>query len=283
MSAFLAFRSAAVSVLRPRRVHRLAQTIPPSLQYSTKHELVQAAKLRKLEKERENELAKKERPKPKPKEKVIAKHPKNKDIPHSVVQVMDANGVVNPTRQELNRILETMNYQTHVVRLVTHEPPIVRVLTHLEDKMNQLATKAEKKATKGSKRIESTVIQLTWLTADADYHHKIAKAKEELEKGGTRVEILFKNKPHVRYPLRQEMEEQMDQVANALEDVGQEWRDREIQRGIAKIFFQSRMQKQLKALPTPDEIEAQAKEALNKRLEGQALHQKRSHIFEKGP
>ncbi|KAF8175390.1 hypothetical protein BJ912DRAFT_36265 [Pholiota molesta] len=250
MSAFLAFRSAAFSVLRPQRVHRLAQSIPSFQTYATKHEMVQAARIRKLEKEREKELVKHEKPRFIPKVKVVAQHPKNSDIPHSVVQVMDANGVLNPTRQQLNRILETIDHQTHVVRLVTHEPPIVRILTHLEDKMNQLATKAEKKASKGSKRIESTIIQLTWLTADADYHHKIAKAKEELEKGSARVEILFKNKPRVRYPAREEMDEQMDQVTKALEEVGQEWREREVLRGIAKIFFQSRTQKQLKALPS---------------------------------
>ncbi|KAF9476474.1 hypothetical protein BDN70DRAFT_171335 [Pholiota conissans] len=274
MSAFLAFRSAAVSVLRPRRAHHFPQTTSSFFkQYSTKHELIQAAKQRKKVKELEMEERKKNKPRPATKPKVFAKHPKNNDIPHAFVQVIGADGQLDSTPRPLIRLLDSVNHETHVVRLVTHEPPLVRVLTHLEDKMNQLATKAEKKAAKGQKGMDTTVIQLTWHTADADYEHKISKAKEELEKGSMRVEILFKNKPRVRYPSKEEMQEEMDQVAHALSEVGQEWRTREIQRGVAKVFIQSRTQKAVKILPTKEEIEAQAKEALTKRLEGQKRSQ----------
>lgn len=208
------------------------------------------------------------------KEKTVAQHPKNYDIPHQMVQVVDDNGRLHDP-QQLVPILDSVNFETHVVRLVRHDPPIVRILTRLEDKMNQLTKKAEKKV-QGVQRVDNMTIQLSWLTADADYDYKMSRAKAELEKGGIRVEIVFKNKPRVRYPSVPEMGKQMEEVAAALADLGTEWKERAIERGRAYMYFQSKvMKKARKALPTQEQIETKAREALEL-AERQAQLQKRS-------
>lgn len=270
MSAFLAFRNAAVTVLRPHCARGLSQILPASSRSMgrwVKNDVLATQGTLKPEKKK----AVKETPKPR--EKTTAQHPKNGDIPHDLVQVASADGTTHQP-QRLSHILDSVDLTTHVVRLVSHRPPVIRILTRLEDKMNQLASKAAKKV-EGAQRVESTTVQLTWLTSGADYEHKLAKAREELEKGGARVEVLFKTKPRVRYPSRPEMEEQMAQVAAALEESGTEWKARVIEKGRAYLYFQSLTQKARKILPTREEIAAKAKEALEL-AERHALAQRRS-------
>ncbi|KAF8966426.1 hypothetical protein BDZ97DRAFT_1611067, partial [Flammula alnicola] len=155
--------------------------------------------------------------------------PKNGQIPYDIVQVIDTEGTLHHP-QKLARILASINPTTHLVRLINHNPPQVRILTQIEDKARKLAEKAEKKVLKGPGRIETKETQLTWFTADTDFHHKIAKAKDDLEKGDVRLDVVFKSKPGVRYPSREEMNQHIQQIVDILADVATEWRERDIRR-----------------------------------------------------
>ena len=121
MSAFLAFRNAAVTVLRPHYVHRLSQTLLTSSRGMgrwVKNDILATQGTLKSEKKK---VVKEQ---PKPREKTTAQHPKNGDIPHELVQVASADGTMHHP-QRLSHILDSVDLSTHVVRLVSHRPPVV--------------------------------------------------------------------------------------------------------------------------------------------------------------
>jgi translation initiation factor IF-3 len=191
-------------------------------------------------------------------------YPTNHQIPFDVVQVQDSDGILHPS-SSLNHLLASIDKSNYLVRLVSRQPPIVRVLTHLEDKMNKLERKAELKTRKNKGQVSTKEVRLSWLISDADYEHKMAIARKELEKGDIRVDFLFSPKSGVRAPSRLEMKEQMEKVADAFRDVGHEWKERDfVGRGMARLFLQSTVRAP-KVLPNKSELEQKAKKALEKR------------------
>lgn len=249
MSAFLAFRTAVVSVLRPRNVHRITQDL---VTINTTSPMFQTA-IRGTKRS----------------------HPKNGQIPYEVVQVLDPDGTMHhPTR--LTKLLESIDPTTHLVRLIEHHPPTVQILTQLEEKMRKLQTKAEKKVSESKRRIANKEAQLSWFTSGMDLEHKLAKAKAELQKGDVRLDVVFNPKRGVRNPTRDEMLRYMQEVVDALADVGNEWREREFRGGSVRLFLQSTVRKNTKALPTQDEIQELAREE-RKRVERQVQKLKRKH------
>jgi len=249
MSAFLAFRSAVVSVLRPRNVHRITQEL---LIINASASMFQTA-IRGTKRS----------------------HPKNGQIPYEIVQVLDADGTMHhPTR--LTKLLESIDHTTHLVRLIEDHPPTVRVLTQLEDKMRKVQTKAAKKMSETKRRIANKEAQFSWFTSGTDFEHKLAKAKAELQRGDVRLDVVFNPKQGVRNPTRDEMLQHLQVVVNSLADVSNEWRERDFRRGSARMFLQSTVQKNMKALPTEGEIEELAKEE-RKRVERQVQKLRRKH------
>lgn len=249
MSAFLAFRTAVVSVLRPRNVHRITQDL---LTINSTSPMFQTA-IRSTQRS----------------------HPKNGQIPYEVVQVLDADGTLHhPTR--LTKLLESIDHTTHLVRLIEHHPPTVQVLTQLEEKMRKLQMKAEKKLSESRRRIANKEAQFSWFTSGMDLDHKMAKARAELEKGDVRLDVVFNPKQGVKNPTRFEMLQQVDSVKESLADVSNEWRERDIRRGSVRMFLQSTVQKSAKSLPSQDEIQELAKEE-RKRVERQVQKLRRKH------
>ncbi|KAF9558226.1 hypothetical protein CPC08DRAFT_709773 [Agrocybe pediades] len=243
MSSFLAFRKAAFAVLRPQHIGTVSRSaLSPLFQQQT----------RTLKETRT--------------------HPKNAQIPYDIVQVKDADGTLHHA-QKLTKVLEGVDTATHVVRLISHEPPIVRVLTQIEDKTHILAMKARKKVREEKRHILNKEAQLSWFTAPQDFEHKIQKIYEDLEKGDIRVDVVFNPKPKVRNPTRAEMLEQLAEVQQKLSAVSVEWREREFIRGTARMFLQSTVKKE-KLLPTQEEVAEKAKEDLE-RAQRQLLRKKR--------
>jgi translation initiation factor IF-3 len=239
MSAFLAFRSAAVSVLRPRTTRPLGG----QLDGLTTSPLFQTT-VRGL-KERS--------------------HPKNLQIPHGVVQVQDADGTLHHPHK-LVKIMEGVDTTTHVVRLVSEHPPTVRILTRVEDEMARIERKLEKKIQEGKKgrAVETMEVRFKWITSGGDFEHKLAKARAELEDGGRRVELSFGAKKNAKWPTMEEQSEVLQNVVDRLADVGTEWRAREFKAGAVRVSLQPVTQKAKLQTLTQDEIEALAKEKLKK-------------------
>ncbi|KAF8898144.1 hypothetical protein CPB84DRAFT_1780974 [Gymnopilus junonius] len=236
MSTFLAFRSAAVSLSRPRRILKL--NVLPLL-------------VRGMKEKR--------------------KYPKNHQIEQEIVQLKDKDGTLHHA-QKLSKILEDVDLSTHIVRLVSPHPPIVQIFSIMEDKMKQLEHKATKKVERQKRHIVNKEAQLSWFTAGQDLEHKLSKIREDLEKGDVRVDVFFNPKAKVRNPTPLEMTEQLDEAAKRMEGVGVEWREREFTRGIARISFQSTVKKE-KLLPTEEEVRKLAQEEVERRKK-QALRKK---------
>ena len=191
-------------------------------------------------------------------------YPTNHQIPFDVVQVRESDGTLHPS-SSLNHLLASIDNSTHLVRLISRQPPIVRVLTHLEDKMNKLERKAELKARKNKGQVSTKEVRLTWLTSDADFEHKMAMARKKLERGDVRIDFSFVSKPRVRPPSRFDMMEHMQKVADAFRDVSNEWKERDfVGRGTGKLFLQSTVRAP-KVVPSKSELEKQAKKALEQR------------------
>jgi len=185
-------------------------------------------------------------------------HPKNGQIPYDIIQVKDSDGTLHHA-QKLTKLLESVDTTTHVVRLISHDPPIVRVLSQMEDKIRKVSMKARRKVREEKRHILNKEAQMSWFTAPQDFEHKVHKIREDLEKGDVRVDIIFNPKPKVRGPTREEMMEQLAEVTNKLSDVSVEWREKEFLRGTARMFLQSTVKKE-RLLPTQEEVEEMAKE-----------------------
>src|SRR6266545_5504624 len=89
-------------------------------------------------------------------------YPTNHQIPYEVVQVQESDGTLHSS-VNLPHLLASVDKSTHLVRLISHNPPIVRVLTHLEDQMNKLERKADMKARKNKGQVATKEVRLTWI------------------------------------------------------------------------------------------------------------------------
>lgn len=245
MSAFIAFRKAAVAVLRPSHAYKLPQSVYTSILSTSVRNMSVTGR----------------------------SHPKNNQIPYDVVQVKDADGTLHHAHK-LSKILESMDLDTHVLRLITHDPPIVRIFTHAEDMARKLEFKAQKKAVGGKRHIINKEAHMTWHTAGADFDFKVAKIHEELSKGDVRMTLFFNPKPRVRNPPYPAMMAKADEAMKKLTDVGIEWRERDFNNGILKVHMQSTVKKTKLQLPTQHEVEEIAHD-ITERHERQALRKKR--------
>ena len=190
----------------------------------------------------------------------VARSPKNHQIPFQTVQLQKSDGSLLPPAP-LQSLLAQINKSTHLIRLTQHNPPVVRILDHLQDKTNNLARKALRKAAPKS-TIATKELRLSWHTSTADFLHKVAQARKVLQRGDLRVDFLFHGSPS---PSRTEMTQRMLSVADSLANVSNQWKDNAfLGRGQAKLFLQSTVRVS-KQVPDRQLLQEQAKKALQKR------------------
>ncbi|KAJ3476869.1 hypothetical protein NLI96_g10856 [Meripilus lineatus] len=131
-------------------------------------------------------------------------------------------------------LLASITQKTHFLELVSEEPePIVRLISRKLRHEREKGIKQKKKENK----MEQKEVQLTWGVAAGDLGHKLKKVRQELMKGN-RVSLVFaprKGQP----PLKPEqMAAKVQETADALADIGKEWKAREMQKSTAAIHFQ---------------------------------------------
>lgn len=198
--------------------------------------------------------------------------PINHKIPFKFVNLQQNDGSIIKNTQ-LSTILASINKSTHLIRLTQHQPPTVRILSLLQDHTNNLERKANLKANSTNKKIVTKQLRLSWLTSGADFDHKLAQARKDLERGNLRLDILFSPKqPGARAPSRIEMTQHMQNVANKFTDVSNQWKDNAfLGKGQAKLFLQStvRIPKQL---PDRNDLEEKAKKSLQKREKSRIIY-----------
>ena len=215
MSAFLAFRFAAFSVLRTR------PTTFVKFQHGTRA-MTSKSKQQKGSSPRSQNLG--------------------ANIRHRVVQLVDQEtGKPGPPRN-LEDILASIDETTHYVELVSETPALVKIFDKAEKKIRFLAQKARAKVS--AKRNLRKEVQLTWNTQPGDIAHKLAKVREELEKG-SRVDLVFAPKPKTDHPPIMVMRQRLDEFVASCADLASEWRERVFERGMGLAFLQSKVEIQV--------------------------------------
>ena len=167
----------------------------------------------------------------------IRRHPRNDEIKHPVVQLVDAETERLHPPVSLREILASLDLKTHFVELVSVNPsPVVKIISKKDAFDRQKERKAKMRAATKNE-IEQKEIQLTWGVASGDLAHKLKKVRQELEKGN-RVDLVYAPKKGQRLPTPDEMEARVQETLGLLQDVGKEWKEREVRRGVAAIHLQ---------------------------------------------
>ncbi|TFK43088.1 hypothetical protein BDQ12DRAFT_642483 [Crucibulum laeve] len=215
MSAFLAFRSAAVSVLKPKTLGRPNLPLPCS-------RLPQTVV-------RYNQTSAEE----------FKKYTKNEKIKYPVVKLVDPETGRLTEPRRLVDIIASIDKSTHFVELVTVDNgPIVKIVSKKEAFLKRHVAKVQAKLV--TQRNVQKEMQITWGTEPGDLAHKLAKVRQELEKGH-RVDLAFAPKKKRKLPTPEEMKERLEEIVESFADVSKEWKEREFRNNVAAIFLQSTM------------------------------------------
>ena len=215
MSAFLAFRFAALSVLRTRPMAFI------NFQHGTRA-MTSKTKQQKASSPRNQNLG--------------------KNIKHRVVQLVDQETGKPGPPHNLKDILASIDETTHYLELVSETPALVKIFDKAEKKIRYLAQKARARAS--AQRNQRKEIQLTWSTQPGDIAHKLAKVREELEKG-CRVDLVFAPKKNTNNPPIMVMRQRLDEFVAGCADLSSEWRERVFERGMGLAFLQSKVEIQV--------------------------------------
>ncbi|KAF9224405.1 hypothetical protein BS17DRAFT_72434 [Gyrodon lividus] len=167
-----------------------------------------------------------------------SRKPTNDKIPHTHVRTIDPDtSKLSPAPTRLTDLLASLDLKKDLVELVTSSPePIVRVVDRKEAFARyKEQKKAQKKGIKSGEAPKE--IQLTWGVAKGDLEHKLAKARTQLEKGH-RVAVVLAPKKGQTLPTPKEMQTRAHEIAEALQDIGKEWREREVTRTMTVMSFQ---------------------------------------------
>ena len=198
-------------------------------------------------------------------------HPKNHRIKHEIVQILNSGELSEP--QTLSSILESVNLDTHVVRLYSSDPPTVVVASKIEEKVRKLENRAEKKLNTERRKLVTKERQITWFTEGSDLHFKLQSIREDLEKG-VRLEVQFLGKAGLSSPPHRVMTKRLDEVVAMFRDISKEWKRRELDWKNATLFLESTNRKNLK-MPSREELEEVAKQKLQGRLDRAQRNKKR--------
>jgi len=186
-------------------------------------------------------------------------HPINHDIPYTHVRVVDQETRKPLPPQPLTEVINNLatelqpkkgggspkSFVTQYAQLVA--PPseatdgyaLVKLVDNREaaarEKAQRLKAQASRKAN------EEKEIQFAWGIGAADIQHKLRKVGQELSRG-VRVQLVFARKATggtQRDPATKAKQiELVNQVVEALADVGREWRLREERKNMVAVYLQ---------------------------------------------
>jgi translation initiation factor IF-3 len=161
-------------------------------------------------------------------------HPRNRNIPHSIVQLADAEGRLGPPTS-LSHLLASIDSKTHYIELVTSSPqPVVKIRNKKEQYHKKKAWNKRQNEIAASNVQKE--IQMSWGVESGDLAHKLNKARKELEKGN-RVEWVLAPKANQRIPSPAVMEARINDVAEKIAEFAREWLPRKFERGVAILYL----------------------------------------------
>jgi translation initiation factor IF-3 len=192
---------------------------------------------------------------------IVSSHPKNRQINHPIVQILNSDGKLSEP-QKLTSILESVNLDTHIVRLYSSDPPTVVVASKIDEKVRKLEKRAQKKLAMERQKVVTKERQITWFTQGSDLQYKLQSIKDDLEKGNIRLDVQFLGKAGLKSPPHEEMMRRLDEVVAMFKETCNEWKRREVGKINATLFLQSTDKSKL-TLPTKEELEEVAKQKLH--------------------
>lgn len=206
MSAFLAFRTAAFSLLRPRGSYTpCLHQLPIRAVHNTSTP-------------------------------DATRRPRDKEIPFEIVRLVHPETGKLSEPMPLTAVIGSLHKKLEYAELVTKDPgPIVRIVN--KKAAFEKRKLAKKKASIVAKRNTHKEVELTWGAAEGDYTHKVGRIREELEKG-SRIDLVFSHKKGQILPTPDEMREQVRATVEMLADVGKEWKPPEIKAKIGAVYLQ---------------------------------------------
>ena len=181
-------------------------------------------------------------------------HPINNDIPYPYVRVVDPETRKPLPPQSLTEVINNLATEsggpakasvTQYALLVA--PPSEATdgyaLVKLVDRREAAAReKARRSKAHASRRAsEEKEIQFAWGIGTADVQHKLRKARQELLRG-VRVQLVFARRAsggaERDSSTRTKLTELVNQVVEALVDVGKEWRIRDERKNMVAVYLQ---------------------------------------------
>lgn len=231
MSTFLAFRTAVISTLKQQRVPPVPLLSRPISASSPSFANEALAKTPTKFNKNGFLLAqaeKAEEPRPRKADGPL----KNEKIKYRSVQINHNGRLSAPTT--VRYILSLLDRSGYYIQLISHQPPIVRIVNK-EEEYKRKKEEHEKAKLSKAKR-EHKEIQLSWVTSGADAMHKLEKARKDLAKG-FRVELVFAHKSNQPLPSVQAMHKTLQSTVDSLADVGKEWKERVLQRKMGALFL----------------------------------------------
>src|SRR5882762_2012019 len=161
-------------------------------------------------------------------------HPRNTDIPHSIVQLVNDEGRLDPPTP-LSHLLASIDPKKTFIELVTDDPkPIVKI------KSKQEQYKKQKEWQKRQKEVAANntqkEIQMTWGVDENDLGHKLGKVRKELEKG-CRIELVFAPKVNQPVPSPGVIETRLKLTTEKIAEFAREWLPRKVERGVAVLYL----------------------------------------------
>ena len=146
--------------------------------------------------------------------------------PTPLVDIIAAARRMEPSRPEENaeaggdKKVKWWKQRRYCVELVAERPqPIVKII----DLVDSYHKKREAAKKKKDSVVREKEIQMTWSVAQGDFEHKMRKAREALA-DGERVTIGFARKKGQQFPKPVEMTARLDETAQSLADVAEEWK-----------------------------------------------------------
>ncbi|KAF8727168.1 hypothetical protein AX14_007536 [Amanita brunnescens Koide BX004] len=271
MSTFLAFRTAVITLKqRVPPIPALSRPISASSPLSAANDTPPKAPT----KFNKNafllaQAQKAEQPKPRKNDGPL----KNEKIPYRTVQINHNGRLSAPTT--VRRILALLDRSGYYILLISHQPPIVRIV-NTEEEYRRKKEEHEKAKLSKAKR-DHKEIQLSWVTSGADAAHKLEKARKDLAKG-FRVELVFAHKTGQSLPTPQEMQKTLQNTVDSLADVGKEWKERVVQRKMAAVFLKG--SEHPDSEPEQVEIEADVPDAIEKERKSQRRLTRKEKILQ---
>ncbi|EPQ59677.1 hypothetical protein GLOTRDRAFT_34401 [Gloeophyllum trabeum ATCC 11539] len=149
--------------------------------------------------------------------------PKNENIPHRTVRLVDPETSKLRPPAPLEEILASFSRKTHFLQLVSERPePIVKLINKEEARRKRV----QQRKAQLQNKMEEKEIQMTWGIASADLEHKLRKVRQELEKGN-RVDLVYAPKKGQPLPSPAAREQRVKETLDLLADIGKEWKPRE--------------------------------------------------------